>query len=199
MSNSFATPWTIDSQAPLCMEFSRQEYWRELPLPSPGDLLNLDPACTACVSFIGRWILYHWAKLYLNYTSFPINILLYSRILSRIPHDICEFSSPPIYNSCSVFFLSLMILCFWSELHTIQLFCWMSLSLSGVFVAGVRLDIWAGIPPFKKRMLCPPCILSKDYDVRGSCYWRYLPPHPWNKPLGSLVPCIREWCSETKI
>ena len=34
MSNSFATPWTIDSQAPLCMEFSRQEYWSELPFPS---------------------------------------------------------------------------------------------------------------------------------------------------------------------
>ena len=25
-------------QAPLPMEFSRQEYWRELPFPPPGDL-----------------------------------------------------------------------------------------------------------------------------------------------------------------
>ena len=25
-------------QAPLSMEFSRQEYWRGLPFPSPGDL-----------------------------------------------------------------------------------------------------------------------------------------------------------------
>ena len=25
-------------QAPLSMEFSRQEYWSELPFPSPGDL-----------------------------------------------------------------------------------------------------------------------------------------------------------------
>ena len=25
-------------QAPLCMEFSRQEYWSGLPFPSPGDL-----------------------------------------------------------------------------------------------------------------------------------------------------------------
>ena len=32
------TPWTIASQAPLCMEFSRQEYWSVLPSPSPGDL-----------------------------------------------------------------------------------------------------------------------------------------------------------------
>ena len=27
-------------QASLCMEFSRQEYWSGLPLPSPGDLPN---------------------------------------------------------------------------------------------------------------------------------------------------------------
>ena len=26
VSNS-ATPWTVDRQAPLSMEFSRQEYW----------------------------------------------------------------------------------------------------------------------------------------------------------------------------
>ena len=26
--------------APLSMGFSRQEYWSELPFPSPGDLLN---------------------------------------------------------------------------------------------------------------------------------------------------------------
>ena len=34
----FATPQTIAHQAPLSMGFSRQEYWRGLPLPSPGDL-----------------------------------------------------------------------------------------------------------------------------------------------------------------
>ena len=34
----FATPWTIALQAPLSMEFPRQEYWVGLPFPSPGDL-----------------------------------------------------------------------------------------------------------------------------------------------------------------
>ena len=29
-----ATPWTVAHQAPLSMEFSRQEYWSELPFPS---------------------------------------------------------------------------------------------------------------------------------------------------------------------
>ena len=32
------TPWTVARQTPLSMEFSRQEYWSELPFPSPGDL-----------------------------------------------------------------------------------------------------------------------------------------------------------------
>ena len=36
----FTTPWTIAHQAPLSIEFSRQEYWSGLPFPSPGDLPN---------------------------------------------------------------------------------------------------------------------------------------------------------------
>ena len=35
---TLATPWTVTCQAPLPMEFSRQEYWSGLPFPSPGDL-----------------------------------------------------------------------------------------------------------------------------------------------------------------
>ena len=33
-------PWTGVCQAPLCMEFSRKEYWSGWPFPSPGDLPN---------------------------------------------------------------------------------------------------------------------------------------------------------------
>ena len=36
----FATPWTVTYRAPLSMGFSRQEYWSELPFPSPRDLSN---------------------------------------------------------------------------------------------------------------------------------------------------------------
>ena len=36
----FSTPWTVADQAPLTMEFSRQEYWSGLPFPSPEDLPN---------------------------------------------------------------------------------------------------------------------------------------------------------------
>ena len=36
----FVIPWTVACQFPLSMEFSRQEYWSGLPIPSPGDLPN---------------------------------------------------------------------------------------------------------------------------------------------------------------
>ena len=33
----FATQWTVDWEAPLSMEFHRQEYWSGLPCHPPGD------------------------------------------------------------------------------------------------------------------------------------------------------------------
>ena len=36
---SHVTPWTAARQAPLSMDFSRQEYWNGLPFPSPLGLL----------------------------------------------------------------------------------------------------------------------------------------------------------------
>ena len=50
-----ANPWTVAHQAPLSMEFSRQEYGSELPCSPPGDLTNpgIEPEATAltCRSF----------------------------------------------------------------------------------------------------------------------------------------------------
>ena len=47
----FVTLWTVAHQAPLSMEFSRQEYWSGFPCPPPGDLpdpgikpMSLSPA-----------------------------------------------------------------------------------------------------------------------------------------------------------
>ena len=37
---TLCNPMNSTSQAPLSMEFSRQDYWRKLPLPSPGDFPN---------------------------------------------------------------------------------------------------------------------------------------------------------------
>ena len=47
--SDFANPWTVASQAPLSMGFSRQEYRSGLPFPSPGDLQDpgIQPASPA--------------------------------------------------------------------------------------------------------------------------------------------------------
>ena len=43
------TPWTVAHQAPLYIEFFRQEYWSELPYPSAGDHpdLGIEPRTPA--------------------------------------------------------------------------------------------------------------------------------------------------------
>ena len=51
----FAAPWTVACQAPLFMEFSRQEHWSMLPFPTPGDLpdLGLERASLASPALAG--------------------------------------------------------------------------------------------------------------------------------------------------
>ena len=34
----FGTPWTVARQAPLSIRFPRQEYWKGVLFPAPGDL-----------------------------------------------------------------------------------------------------------------------------------------------------------------
>ena len=46
----FVTPWTIAHQAPLPVEYSRQEYWREEPFPLPKDLPNPETEPTSPLS-----------------------------------------------------------------------------------------------------------------------------------------------------
>ena len=46
-------PWTVAHQAPLLMEYSRQEYWSGLPFPRPGDLP--DPESPVFPALAGRF------------------------------------------------------------------------------------------------------------------------------------------------
>ena len=57
MSGSFATPWTVAHQAPLSMEFSRQEYWSGLPFPTSEDLPNsgIEPTSLASPALAGEF------------------------------------------------------------------------------------------------------------------------------------------------
>ena len=53
----FVTPWTIARQAPLSMEFSRQEFWSGMPFPTPGDLPDpgIEPVSLASPALAGRF------------------------------------------------------------------------------------------------------------------------------------------------
>ena len=56
----FVTPWTVARQAPLSLEFSRQEHWRALSFPPPEALPDprIKPVSPMSPAF-GRRILYH--------------------------------------------------------------------------------------------------------------------------------------------
>ena len=53
----FVTPWTVASQDPLSMGFPRQEYWRGLPFPPPGDLPDpgIESASLVSPALAGRF------------------------------------------------------------------------------------------------------------------------------------------------
>ena len=52
----FMMLWTVACLDPLCMGFSRQEYWSGLPSPPPGDLSDLGMELVSCGSWIaGRF------------------------------------------------------------------------------------------------------------------------------------------------
>ena len=61
----YVTPWAVVHQAPLSMEFSRQEYWSGLPCPPPGDLPNpgVKPKSPALHSSL------HFYNFYLSITN----------------------------------------------------------------------------------------------------------------------------------
>ena len=56
-ANTFRPPWTVARKAPLPMGFSRQEYWRGLPFPPPGDLSNsgIEPESLMSPVLAGRF------------------------------------------------------------------------------------------------------------------------------------------------
>ena len=69
----FVTLWTVVLQALLPMEFSRQEYWSELPFPPPEDLS--DPGIEPCILCLLRWRANSlpWATWEANLTTHTLN------------------------------------------------------------------------------------------------------------------------------
>ena len=71
----FMIPWTVTHQAPLSMEFSRQEYWCGLHFLLQGSFWPRNRTHISCVSCISRRVPYHWATW--NAPAFTINQIPY--------------------------------------------------------------------------------------------------------------------------
>ena len=87
VTSDSGTPWTIDHQTPLSMEFSRQEYWSGLPFPSAGDLLNpgIKPMSLESPALqVDSFPLTHWAS--------PNLVYILTQILSKFLYFIVALS-----------------------------------------------------------------------------------------------------------
>ena len=68
----FAIPCTVAHQAPLSMEFSRQEYWSGVPFPSPGYLPHPETEPRSPASQVNLYLLSYQGRLLLM--AFPFYI-----------------------------------------------------------------------------------------------------------------------------
>ena len=73
----FVTPWTVAHEAPISIEFSRQEYWSELPFSSPGDLPDPGIEPGSSVLQADSLPLSHW--------GIPILLLYLQKIFLILP------------------------------------------------------------------------------------------------------------------
>ena len=87
----FVTPWTAACQAPLSMEFFRQEYWNGLLFPPPG----IFPTQRGNLSLLHcRQILYplsHWGTNSYYHWTF-LELLLYGRQVVGVKDEILSLS-----------------------------------------------------------------------------------------------------------
>ena len=143
MSDS-ATPCTVACQAPLSIEFSRQEYWSGLPFPTPGESSQpRDQTHISCISCIDRQILYHCARVYILYLY--INICIYQNNCLNSMKRGCRGKGSPLVklrphppkrkqvwhrscitiSSCSAHTLGILMIWHHRELYT-KTFLWHS-------------------------------------------------------------------------
>ena len=123
---SLLSPWTVAlcNQSPLSMRFPRQEYWSELPFPSPGNLpdLGIKPASPALQadslllshqgSLLNHHIVYlkYMQFLFVNYTSVKLKKV---SIIQQTPVE----QTPQLYQLLPLA-PCILLLCLHTYTHT---------------------------------------------------------------------------------
>jgi len=108
-----ASLWNIACQAPLSMEFPRQEYWilEWFAMSfSRGSSWRRDPTGVSWVSCIGRQILYHWAT-----REFPLYSL---KCMVCLEWPLELFQKQHISHKFSKY------LCAWKCFHLVPFYIW---------------------------------------------------------------------------
>ena len=90
-------------QVPLSMEFSRQEYWSELPCPLPGDLPDpgIEPTCLMPPALAGVFFFFFfttgatWEALLLMYIMSKLGSYVFTAV-ENSPTIIYQWQNPNI-------------------------------------------------------------------------------------------------------
>ena len=93
----FETPLTAAGQAPLAMEFPRQEYWSGLPFPSSGDLPDSETEIAAATLAGGLFTTepspgFSW-PVAASFQSLPV---FSQGLLVCVSPFVCDFSTSKI-------------------------------------------------------------------------------------------------------
>ena len=109
-------------QAPLSMEFFRQQYWSRLPFTySSRSSQPRDQTCVSCIFCIGRQILYHWAT-----REAPIP----HWILAKGPRSESNITVSKNLSCRTALFSTIISLCYTSVMSDINTILYISLSIS---------------------------------------------------------------------
>ena len=99
----FVTLWTVALQVPLSTGFSRQEYWRGLPCPSPGDFPNpgIEPASLASPAPAG-WFFITTATSYRSVPGLSLGAAPSGRwwILADSPYKMAKWEWGLVSGTC---------------------------------------------------------------------------------------------------
>ena len=105
----FVTPWTLAHQAPLCMGFSRPQYWSGLPCPPSGDLPDPGIKAKSLMSAALAGGFFTTSTTWEAHVYIHIKVYIYIYILFQILFH-CSLFQDAEYSPLSILYI---VVCIW--------------------------------------------------------------------------------------